>query len=59
MRSFKDCQQLVEQLLADKNTKFTDPHQKIAWERGYLASLLATIIKEDNILYRNIKRQLK
>ena len=59
MRTFKDCQQIVEELLVSKNTKFKDAHQKIAWERGYLTSLLASLIKEDTILYRNIKGQIK
>ena len=51
--------QYIEKLLNDriKNFTFKTKQEKICWERGFLTGLLQSILKEDPILFRRIKRK--
>ena len=57
--SLKSCQELVEKLLSENNSKYTNTREKIIYERGYLTGLLAKLAYEDSYVYQAIKHRLK
>jgi hypothetical protein len=54
----KDSKQLVETLLAtyDNNSKFSSSGERLAYERGILTGLLASLIYNDTYVAATIKK---
>jgi hypothetical protein len=57
--SLKSCQELVEKLLSENNSKYTNTREKIIYERGYLTGLLAKLAYEDSYVRQAIRQRLK
>jgi hypothetical protein len=57
--SLKSCQELVEKLLSENNSKYTNTREKIIYERGYLTGLLAKLAYEDSYVHQAIRQRLK
>jgi len=57
--SLKSCQELVEKLLSENNSKYTNTSEKIIYERGYLTGLLAKLAYEDSYVRQAIRQRLK
>ena len=50
---------LVEQLLEKNSPGYADPTAQLAWERGYLTGLLATLAKNDNFVAGTLVAKVK
>ena len=57
--SVKSCQDLIEKLLSENNSKHKNTREQIIYERGYLTGLLAKLASEDSFVYQYIKHRLK
>ena len=57
--SVKSCQDLIEKLLSENNSKYKNTREQIIYERGYLTGLLAKLASEDSFVYQSLKHRLK
>jgi hypothetical protein len=59
--SLKDCQVLIENLLAEKSaSKYgSDLHKRLIYDRGYLIGMLARLADNDSFVKREIIQRLK
>ena len=53
------CRQIIELLLTQEGSKYTDPRLKLAYERGYLTGLLAKIMLDDYEIFQLVVNKLK
>ena len=59
MNADKRCRQLIEILLNQEGSKYTDSHLRLAYERGYLTGLLAKLMYEDEEVFQKVLSKLK
>ena len=59
MNADKRCRQLIEILLNQEGSKYTDPHLRLAYERGYLTGLLAKLMYDDVEVFQKVLDKLK
>ena len=53
------CINAINYYLDEKSRKFDTPQQKLAYEHGFLSSLLASIIHDDVFVQHKVMKKLK
>ena len=52
------CINAINYRLDELSRKFDTPHEKLAYEHGFLSSLLSSLIHEDHFVQRKVMKQL-
>jgi tRNA uridine 5-carbamoylmethylation protein Kti12 len=57
MKPVKEIE-LIEEVLKQQGNRYQDPHQRLAWERGFLTGMLARYAQHDIALRLELQRKV-
>ena len=57
MKPVKEIE-LIETILKQQSSQYQDPHQRLAWERGFLTGMLARYAQHDISLRLELQRRV-